>query len=234
MADVVWYNSIGPTWATHRHSLERVNRMTSTTTSPKVVTITTAELAEKLVSPRGGNRITVKIKSTPKMLVKGRDSKLPNPFGVVTKVTTMHGMIGSSYSNGVNNQLVREGKDADFVPQSHRWATHYVGALMTANKDNALVLAFRGLEAKHTNKSVFFDANDKELTREELAEYLPVPRSGNQSQGTDKEVIWITPKLASIIEVVMDGVTYKIANPKVVTISDVAHLVGQSPKVATP
>lgn len=196
--------------------------------------MTTAELAEKLASPRGGNRITVTIKSTPKLLKKDRETGEPNTYGVVTKTTTMHGMIGSSYQNGVNNQREREGVTPDFVPQSHKWATHLKGSLMQANSNGELVLAFRGMEAEHTNKSVFHDANGKELTREELSGLLPVPRSGNPTQGTDKEVIWVTPKLASIIGVRMDGVDYEIVNPKVVTINDVASLVGTSPKVAKP
>ena len=44
-----------------------------------------------------------------------------NPYADAVKVVTLNGMIGMSYSNGVNNELSREGKPMDFESQSPVW-----------------------------------------------------------------------------------------------------------------
>lgn len=200
----------------------------TTVASPKVVT--TKELAILLAGASHG-RVTVVTKSTPKALQKDRVTKEPNPYGLIEKVSTQHGQIGVNYSNCVNNQREREGVNPDFSPQEHAYADSVSDTpLMKNRKDGTLYVAFKREEAKHTNKSVYL-ADGKPVGYSEVANYLPVPRSDSGSQGTDKAVVWMTPKVASIIELRMGGEVYKVVNPKELTFADVQSLIA-SPKKA--
>lgn len=203
-----------------------------TTTATPTKQVTTKELAVILASAKSG-RVTIVTKSNPKMLVKDRVTKQPNPFSVIEKLSTQHAQIGASYSNCVNNQLVREGKDADFTPQDHAYAEGVSDTPLMQHKTNGtLYVAIKREAAKHTNKSVYL-ADGVEVDYSEVANYIPAPRPSTNNQGTDKAVFWATPKVASIVELRMGGTIYKVVNPKALTFSDIKSLIA-SPAKATP
>lgn len=172
---------------------------------------------------------TIEMKTTPKVLVKDRDTKEPNPFGQITKVATYKVQFGCNYSNCVNNQRVREEVTPDFIPQAHKWATHVGGALMRHNTSGELVFAIKIIETVATK---YYAQDGSEISYDDCGGFLPVPKSGSASQGTDKAVIWVTPKLTSLVSVSLDGATYKVASPTKVTYNEVASIVGQ-PEDAT-
>jgi hypothetical protein len=185
--------------------------------------ITLKELAQKMYDFKGTTFVTVVVESTAKLLVKDRETKEANNFGVVTKRSTIFGIYGGGYGNAVNNQLVREDQPADFEAVQHRFADS-VGSsgIMQHRSNGSLYFAMQRRDAKHTNSSDYFDANGVQIDASALANYLPLPKSGGSRQGTDKAVQWLTPSLANVVSIKMEGEDYKVVSDGSLTLADLA------------
>ena len=87
-----------------------------------------AELKTALTGIKGASMVSIDLVSKPSnMRVKcnlNRDCK---------KHVTISGIIGMSYENGVNNQLEREGKEAEFKSQKPSWFIR-TGDMIGTNK----------------------------------------------------------------------------------------------------
>ena len=186
-------------------------------------TITHKELAQKLYDLVGATFATVSVEATAKLLVKDRETKEANPFGVVTKRSTFFAIIGGGYGNAVNNQLEREDQEADFEPVQHLYAdTVGKSCIMQHRKNGTLYVALQRRDAKHTNASEFYDANGVQIDTATLANYLPLPKEGSSRQGTDKAVQWLTPSLNNVVSIKMGGEEYKVVSDGGLTLSDIA------------
>ena len=174
--------------------------MTNSTVASSVprVTVTPAELAQRVAQVKASTIVSVVILTDVKMLKKHRDTKLPCPYGEITKRSVMSVMLGTDYSNAVDNRRVKEGGEADFEVAPHQWADHVDGkpAIVTNKAGdqsyaNLRVLNVSSVEYLQDGEAVDVDALD-------LAGFGPKKPADSGRQQVEDAVIWRTAKLAPL------------------------------------
>ena len=130
-------------------------------------------------------------------------NKRNNPYyGKVKKVTYLSNiMLGYDYENVVNNQLKREGKEADFVaeaPKGKAWDMYPYILKSTSNEEQ---LYLRTTIGKATKAQTIYIIDGKMATDNDVAvikTFMPTSKP-NTNQGTDTEVIVRDFKLENIV-----------------------------------
>jgi hypothetical protein len=142
----------------------------------------------------------------------------PNPmYGRVQKRTHRTCMLGFIYSNSVNNQRVREDKDADFVPEPRKWGARIEGTCLVEHKGE-LYLEAKVEKTVETQYLLDGQVVDKSV----VDPYLAVRKSSSR-QEVDKPVILIDPKLSSIEQLRIYGDLYDVVDDaSAATVADVA------------
>ena len=171
--------------------------MTDSTVASAVprVTVTPADLAERVAQVGEASVASVTILTEVSMLKKHRVTKEPCPYGQVVKRTVMNVMFGTNYENGVNNRREKEGSSRTFEAMPHQWADHVDGKpAIVLNKAgdqsyaNLRVLKVYSVQYLLDGVPVDEDALD-------LDGYGP-KKSESSRQGVEDTVIWRTVKLA--------------------------------------
>lgn len=149
---------------------------------------------------------TIVIRTEPKMNKFGRTrtttgEKVPNPWlGRVYKLSKYQVFLNFDYEKSVNRQLAREDKEPEFKAAERTWGVKdgrclvfYEGVwYLNCKLERKLDVEFRGVD------------DDALIDVSELGEFLP-PVSHSVSQGTDKEVINLNPKLSNLVNMVAQG-----------------------------
>ena len=186
-------------------------------------TITHKELAQKLYDLVGATFATIVIESVAKLNKKYRGTDEEHTLGDVVKRSTIFSILGGSYGNAVNNQLEREDQAVGFIPKPHDYADSVGDSVIMQHRTNGtLYVAAQRRDAKHTNKSEYFDAAGVEIDAATLVDLLPKPRPAKDSgrQGTDKAVQWLSPTLTNIVSVKMGGEEYKVVSDGGLSVAD--------------
>lgn len=146
---------------------------------------------------------TIVMETVPKMNKKGREDKLPNPYeGFIIKRTKAHVLFKFDYENSVNNQRIREGKDADFVAQGRVWGNHLENSTLISNGDK-LYAQFK--YNKPPTDSKYIDTRTgQEVNKDLLKQYLPPVSAGSNTQNLDNEVGMATVRCSNIKELVVN------------------------------
>ena len=137
----------------------------------------------------------------PKMVVKDRTTKEPNPYlGKVKKITHTVLSIGNNYESAVNNRLTKEGKENDFVAQGITGRVHISDMILESVKDpNQHYLEVFAMT--NTPPKVEYRMDDGTIVPiEKIKPFLPVVKE-NEGQGLDNPVKVLSYKLESIVEV---------------------------------
>jgi hypothetical protein len=132
--------------------------------------------------------------------------KTNNPFAHAMKHTTISGMIGMSYENGVNNQLGREGKTMDFEAQKPSWMVTSGMKNLGANKDGTKL--YLPIKVQSCSKSVYI-ADGVDVT-EQVKPFIRETSAPTTQDDLTNKVIWRTPALDSIVKIRMLGAEYSI------------------------
>ena len=171
--------------------------------------INRAELVSILNDISGARALTVCFASAPKMLVKSRINKVPNPFrDNVNKIRTYNCMVNFSYENSVNRQRSREGKEVNFVAQDS-YGSH-IG-------DNRIIIEHHGqlymqVKLQKVVKSYYKNiATDRLIKPSQLEEFFS-PRKPSKSQGLSSEVKVIRIKIDNITELRHAGEIYEVTD----------------------
>lgn len=153
----------------------------------------------------------------PKMVVKDRQTGVPNPYlNKVVKVSRVNGIIGDfSFSNVVTNQLVREAIDVEsvepYVAAPRSWGNHV--------PDSGLVEHKGTLYLRITLPKMLFSeylVDGKPATEAEKAAieaFLPVRKATDH--GTEKEIQYRDYTLTNIKELRCGGQIYQIVSDEV-------------------
>lgn len=164
--------------------------------------ITVPELKEILLNRKGATPIAFSA------ITDTKAKKTGNPYAAVLKFSAVQAMTGINYENNVNNQLAREGKEADFVAQERTWGENVNGSLVVKGDKSYLVA--RVLRAK---KPVFIvkgrDGKLSTIAKAAIAHLLPAERKA-ENQGTDKEVVYRNYSLENIRSISIDGKKYQL------------------------
>ena len=160
---------------------------------------TREQVADYLMNMKGARPATIVIRTEPRMNKKSRETQEPNPFlNNVYKVSQFQVFLNFNYENSVNLQKRRENGNADFHAQT-TWGEHVSPCLV--RHQGALFLHCK-LERK-LDVSYRTVIKNQELSWDAIAEYMP-PRSASRTQGTDKEILVLRPKLRNLIELRID------------------------------
>jgi len=160
----------------------------------KKVNVKAVEKLEEVLSDKV-RFISFESQTIPKM------RKTNNPyFDRVVKLTRAVVQVGRDYENAVNNQLKKEGKEANFKasPPSGR---HHISKLLTAKNDDEKQLyvnIFYFNNDKARIKVKYIDTiTGKEIDKALLAPFMPKANEAEQG-GVDKKIIIRPYKLESI------------------------------------
>ena len=147
--------------------------------------------------------------TTKESLVKSRLTKNPTPenLTVIKKLVYTLVTLGESYEKLVNNQRMKEGKEADFKGRP----TYCVPVDASKNlilykhkeNDQHYMRVYRDLDDKISFKTVtkYFDKNGVDITaqwKQIEAEYFTIPSNKNASQGTDEKIIVNNYKIENV------------------------------------
>lgn len=174
-------------------------------------TVTVSELETVLASmPNSiGTFAQITQLTTPKILVKDRQTKEKHNFGLVQKLSTLNILLSTDYVRGVENQLDKENKS-----KSEYKAGKNTMPLELCENNNFFgtfygksVIQYR----PHTNSNptVKYLHNGVEIEKEDLGDILPV-KSKATNQGTDKEIFWRKLYVSNIVSITLNGVRYQV------------------------
>ena len=174
------------------------------------------ELSNILKTVKGSSVCTMELTTKVKTNKKGRINKLPftETFeGDVFRTYKEYGNFNINYENAVNNQLVRENKDNNFVSNSLPWGEWYSPNKVIAHKNEFYLRYYTGMNAnsKADKQEIYHYENGQELTALEvsrLSEYLPPKRTTSGTQGTTKEITPRVVKMNGVNKLTLGGVTY--------------------------
>lgn len=173
--------------------------------------VTTSEaIRDKIANLKACTAVSIEYETEPKLLKKGRDSGEPCPYETIGKVNVIAGLIGADYSQSVNNQLGREDKITDFVPQARKWGTLMENRMLVVhtNKQNETNYYLQ-MHVKSSDTPIYIWGNT-EIAKSEIAEYLPKASAPKTQDALDKKVVLRDIKLSNIRMIRMLGEEYII------------------------
>lgn len=182
----------------------------------KKVSLTELSLILQKIDGSSATQFWMVIETEVKLVKKFRALKaIPSPFAkdTVTKLTRYTGMLNFNYTNSVNNQLEREGKEADFQAQANWHTKKY-------DEFNGCVA--KKVEGNQTQEYLFYKDNNADrlayllngfamnAEQTKIVKRLLPKYSATKSQGTDEVVLVKTVKLQNIRILRVKGVTYEV------------------------
>jgi hypothetical protein len=111
------------------------------------------------------------------------------------------GEVGKTYESDVNDQREIEGKRTDFKSQKASGKSFVNGSNVVMQSDKEPSTLYISLRPLHSDTTIEFqDSNGKVLTTDQIDSYIPSrfskpSRTPSATQGTDKAIFRITPKL---------------------------------------
>ena len=162
--------------------------------------VTQAEVVEVIKSVKTSTMVTIEAETEP-IKVKS------NPYYGAKKRNTTNGQIGFYYKNAVNNQLGKEDKAMDFVPQMAKWQKPTDSRNLVTNADGTkLYLYIRCLSSGEPT----FSFKGEEISKDLIAPFLPEHKTPHTQENLDKEVVVRTFALDNILNIKMLGDEYCI------------------------
>lgn len=125
-------------------------------------------------------------------------NKTDNPyFGQIIKKSKCNFLLCTDYGKRVNNNRVKEDKEADFVPQAPKGKKHLSPCVLTDEKtETKLYLFVERFDEIKAQVQYYF--NDEPIDKAMFQEFLP-KSSGSNTQELDREVKPLTYLFDSIV-----------------------------------
>jgi hypothetical protein len=125
-------------------------------------------------------------------------NKTGNPYyKEIIKKSKCNFLLCTDYSKRVNNNLVKENKENDFVPQTPKGKKHLSPCVLTDEKTETKLYLFVERFDEIKPKVQYFH-NDTPIEKEMFQEFLP-KEYGSNTQGLDREVKPLTYLFDSIV-----------------------------------
>ena len=157
----------------------------------------TVDQAVELVQGVKCTAVSLDIETEPKMRVTG------NPFLGVKKINAISGLIGFIYQNSCNNQLNREDKEQDFVPQPRKWG------VLDGNLVRHDGKIYVQIKVQSSDTPVYM-LNGRRIDKSELTPFLVVSKKPHTQDNMDKEVVVRDVNMDNIRAIRMLGEEYII------------------------
>ena len=165
---------------------------------------TVSEMIQMIGSEvKGTTIVTVDIETDPRMRKTG------NPFlsrGVV-KRSTLNGMIGFDYSNGINRRAGKEGKE-ERQAKSRAWGVLTPDRLFVTHKGEF----YLQLQVENVTKAPrFFDRDGIEIPKADIEPFLPKRASEGSTQADiENKLIVRDIKMSNVKSIRFKGEDYKL------------------------
>lgn len=164
----------------------------------EIVEVNLEGLVKALMAIKGATPATFVARTNVKM------NKRNNPYyGEIDKIQKSNVFINFNYTNSVNKQRVKEGKEPDFVAKERKWGVKVPGTPLILHKNSYY------LEARFLNNEpdVEYIYENSEIDKNEFSMFLP-NRSRPTNQNTEKEIIIRDFKVENIQKITFGGKTY--------------------------
>ena len=138
--------------------------------------ITKKELIDLINKIKGVTFVSVDVQTEPKM------RKTDNPYLGTTKLVTLSGAINYDYENSVNNQLLREGKEANFIVSPRKWGEHANNWIEYKND------YYLSIKVENYSEPVFI-YNGNKIDKELLEPFLQKSKDPKTQENLEKKVI---------------------------------------------
>lgn len=139
--------------------------------------------------------------------------KTGNPYGLIFKRAKINGMANWIYENSVNAQRSREGITADFEAHPRNWGARIDGTPLIVHKGQM----YLELKVQASLGYTYETADSTPLANALVEPFLPAKRDESGRQGTEKAVILRDYKICNILSATIDGQTYQIDHPQLIT-----------------
>jgi len=141
--------------------------------------------------------------------------KTNNPYVGTKKLTTMQIFLNSDYKKGVENRLIKEGKDTSEYKQGENTMplifgenNQFIGMFFSKKTQRyEYVLQMRPNDAFEPHVRYMF--NGQEIAKELVAPFIPAYKKA-ENQGTDKEVLWRKVYLSNILNLNFNKEQYQL------------------------
>ena len=172
-------------------------------TENDLVLITMTQMLGLFLGVTKPEMINLVTETIPKM------SKTGNPFyNQIVKKSKCNFLLCSDYTKRVNNNLVKEDKENDFVSQSPKGKVHLSPCVLTDEKTETklylMVERFDEIKPK-----VQYFHNDTPIEKEMFQQFLPKVYESN-TQGLDREVKPLTYLFESIVGFSFRGRKFRV------------------------
>lgn len=118
-------------------------------------------------------------------LTDARAKKTNNPYGKILKKTILLANIGFHYSNSLDNQAKREGKEIDFNIQPRRWGVRLPNTPLVEHKGKY----YLEYKSEKVTSVEYFTENGEQIEKEKIEEFLPQKRHSSTQKELDKKII---------------------------------------------
>ena len=141
--------------------------------------------------------------------------KKNNPYLGTKKLTTMQIILNTDYKKGVENRLVKEGKDKSEYKQGTNTMplvfgdnNKFIGMFLSQKTGKyEYVLQMRPMDS--STPHVKYMLNGKEIAKELVAPFIP-ERKKAENQGTDNEVLWRKVYLSNVLTLNFNNEQYQL------------------------
>lgn len=157
----------------------------------------TVNQAVDLVQSVKCTAVSLDIETEPKMRVT------ENPFIGVKKINTISGLIGFIYENSCNNQLGREDKPQDFVPQARKWGVLDGNVVRHDGK------VYVQIKVQASDTPVYM-LNGRIIDKGELTPFLVVSKKPHTQDNLEKQVVVRDVNMDNVRAIRMLGEEYII------------------------
>lgn len=169
----------------------------------------TAFIADATAFTGIGTYASMTLTTEPKLLVKSRTTKEPRPFMSLTKVQKfVNALLGAEYEARVLKQRERENVEGEFTADKASGRTRINALLSHKDSDTNQLYLSVYLDTATFKHTTYHDELGNQYTWEQVQDFLPPPKRGNDKQGIENEIRIICPKLESITEITAFGKTY--------------------------
>ena len=172
---------------------------------PKTINIATSTDAMELAARLHGHFATIVMRTDQKSNIKAAHR---GELGDVYKVSKVSVQCGIQYANAVENTRKREGVavEGEKFAAKKTWGEQ-IGKTTLVEHKGSIYLACKPTKVLESH---FEDAEGNIIADELVRPYMYV-RKQPKTQGTEKAVLWIKPKISSILSISAMGETYVIA-----------------------
>jgi hypothetical protein len=174
--------------------------------------ITKSELKEKIAALRGAAPVGILA------VTDARARKTGNPFGAIQKTVRCVGWVGARYAGSVERQMGREGVEGSFEASPLPWGEWDVPGKVIRHKGSFYLRtqSTPGTRRKAPARVLRYDCESGELTREQVAPFLPAKtESRKQAEAgleAENQIQVSTYSFDSIKRIRLGGQTYEIEN----------------------